>query len=85
MAEELVVGACMASVTETAANGACLLNRHLARTIPWYGVVVLVQRLFFLDTDWLCADWLRWLGEMFFQAFVALAIHLVSNRLPHLH
>jgi len=66
-------------------NNPRLLDPRLARTVPRYGVVVLVQGFFLLDTNGLRADGLRRLREMFPQAFVALAIYLVANRLPYLH
>lgn len=55
------------------------------RAVPGYRVVVLVQRFLLLDADRLRTDRLRWLGEVFLQAFVALAIYLVTNCLPYLH
>lgn len=67
------------------ANGARLLDLHLARTVPRYRVVVLVQGLFLLDTNGLRADRLGRLREVFLQAFVALTVYLVANRLPYLH
>lgn len=67
------------------ADGARLLNLHLARTVPQHRVIVLVQRFFLLDTDGLRADGLGRFGEVFPETFVALAIYLVANRLPYLH
>lgn len=42
-----------------------LLDPHLARTVPWYTVIVLIQRFFLLDADRLRANRLGWFGEMF--------------------
>jgi hypothetical protein len=66
-------------------RGARSLDPHLASAVPRYRVVVLVQRFFLLDADRLCTNGLRWLGEVFPQTFVALTVHLATNRLPHLH
>lgn len=66
-------------------RGACLLDLHLARAVSGYRVIVLIQRFFFFDADRLSTDRLRWLGEVFPQTFVALPIHLATNRLPYLH
>ena len=67
------------------ADGARLVDPRLARAVPWHGVVVLVQRFFLLDTDRLRADGLWWLGKVFLEAFVALTVHLITDRLPYLH
>ena len=66
-------------------DGVRLVNPHLTRSVPRDRVVVLVQRFFLLDTDGLRPNGLWRLGEVFLQAFVALTIHLVADRLPHLH
>jgi len=66
-------------------NDPYLLDPHVARTVPRYRVVVLVQGFFLLDTGRLRADGLGRLGEVFLQAFVTLAVYLVANRLPYLH
>lgn len=70
---------------KTVVNGTGLLYPHLVRAVPGYRVVILVQRFLLLDADRLRTDRLRWLGEVFLQAFVALAIYLVTNCLPYLH
>jgi len=67
-----------------AADGGLLVNPRLARPVPRDRVIVLVQRFFLLDTDRLRPHRL-WLGKVFFQAFMALAVHLVADRLPYLH
>lgn len=67
------------------AGGARLVNPHLARSVPRDRVVVLVQGFFLFDMDGLRSNGLWWLGEVFPQTFVALAVYLIADRLPHLH
>jgi len=70
---------------ERGVDGARLVDPRFARAAPQHGVVVLVQRFFLLDTDRLRGDGLWWLGKVFLEAFVALAVYLVTDRLPYLH
>jgi hypothetical protein len=62
-----------------------LLDLHLTRTVPRRRVIVLVQRFFLLNTNGLCADGLWRFGEVFSQSFLALTVHLATDRLPYLH
>lgn len=68
-----------------AADGSPLVDHGLARSVPRDRVVVLVQRFLLLDTNRLRSNGLRWLGEVFLQAFLTLTIYFVTDRLPYLH
>lgn len=63
----------------------CLVNPHLACSIPRDRVIVLVQRFFLLDTDRLRPDRLWRLGEVFLQPFMALTVYFIADGFPYLH